>query len=150
MIPAGATTVPAYAFYNWDIPTSVEMPSSVTSIGNSALYDCKNLTSVKMPSVTSIGRDAFKQCESLTSVKMPSVIACDADAFKDCKRLTSVDIGSSITKLFSTFHMCSNLKSVVIRAVEPPQIDNWTFNRCDALTEIIVPAASEATYKEKW
>lgn len=48
---------------------SVEIPDSVTSIGNAAFGGCKNLTSVTIPdSVTSIGDYAFNYCTSLTSI----------------------------------------------------------------------------------
>lgn len=49
--------------------TSVTIPNSVTSIGNSAFGDCNSLTSVMIPdSVSSIGENAFFSCDSLTSV----------------------------------------------------------------------------------
>lgn len=48
--------------------TSIEIPSSVTTIGMSAFYGCW-LTSVEIPSsVTSIGDDAFEYCDNLTSI----------------------------------------------------------------------------------
>jgi len=48
---------------------SYTVPGSVTSIGNSAFYVCKNLSSVTIPAgVTSIADDAFDQCTSLKSV----------------------------------------------------------------------------------
>ena len=42
------------------------LPSSVTSIGESAFWLCSRLTTVEIPtSVTQIGRHAFKGCENL-------------------------------------------------------------------------------------
>ena len=44
----------------------VAIPSSVTSIGDSAFYGCYRLTTMEIPiSVTQIGRRAFKECENL-------------------------------------------------------------------------------------
>ena len=45
------------------------IPNSVTTIGNSAFYECNNLTSIEIPnSVTTIGTWAFSKCSSLTSI----------------------------------------------------------------------------------
>lgn len=53
----------------------VEIGSHVTSIRNSAFYDCNELMNVTIPnSVMSIGDYAFYYCYSLSSVTIPTSV----------------------------------------------------------------------------
>ncbi len=72
--------------------TSITIPNSVTSIGESAFSDCSSLTSINIPdSVTSIGRRAFSYCSSLTSITIPdSVTSIEAYAFSNCSNLNEI------------------------------------------------------------
>lgn len=72
----------------------VIIPGRVTSIGESAFYNCSSLTSVNIPSsVTSIGDWAFAYCSSLTSIEIPSsVTSIGESTFQDCWNLTDIYI----------------------------------------------------------
>ena len=60
--------------------TSLTIPNSVTTIGESAFIYCRDLTSVTIPnSVTSIGRGAFYRCNSLTSIKCLAAVPPSLD-----------------------------------------------------------------------
>ena len=66
-IPNSVTSIGDCAFYNCNSLTSITIPDSVTSIRDCAFTYCNNLTSVTIPkSVTSIGNFAFYSCNSLT------------------------------------------------------------------------------------
>lgn len=95
MIPAGVTSIGNSAFYQCTVLTSVKIPDSVTSIGDSAFADCTALTSVNIPTnVTSIEKFAFLNCKSLTSVTIPDSVTSICDiAFAKCTSLTIVLTG---------------------------------------------------------
>ena len=73
-------------------PVTVDIGTNVTSIGETAFYDCIRLTSVTIPdSVMSIGSEAFLGCNSLTSVTISdSVMSIGADVFYWCTSVTDV------------------------------------------------------------
>ena len=95
------------------------IPNSVTSIGEAAFYECKNLTSVTIPnSVTSIGSCSFEYCSGLTSIVIPnSVISIGSLAFAGCSGLTSLTIPNSVTSIADgAFAWCSGLNSMIVEA----------------------------------
>ncbi len=73
---------------------SYVIPDGITTIGDAAFSDCKNLTSVTIGnSVTTIGNEAFGKCSNLTSVTIGnSVTTIGNSAFPSCYELTSVTI----------------------------------------------------------
>lgn len=118
--------------------TSVTIPSSVSSIGDEAFYECGKLTSVTIPnSVTSIGHDAFYACIRLTGVTIPnSVTSIGEIAFGNCSGLMSVSIPSSVTSIAScAFLGCSSLTSVSIPN-SVTSIGEMAFSRCNELRTV--------------
>ena len=94
------TSIGESAFYNCTGLTSVTIPDSVTSIGSSAFIGCTRLTSITIPdSVTSIGSSAFSGCSSLTSITIPdSVTSIGGYAFQGCRRLKSITFNGTIAQ----------------------------------------------------
>ena len=126
-----------------DLSGAYSVPDSVTSIGNSAFYDCTSLTSVTLPdSVTSLGYDAFSHCTSLTSITLPDSISSIGNyAFESCSSLTSVTLPVSVTSLgYGAFSGCTSLTSVSIPA-SVTSIVNYAFSGCSSLTSVIFPAS---------
>ena len=102
-------------YYNFDV-TSVTIPNSVTSIGESA-FEGLRITSIAIPnSVTSIGMRAFFSCDSLKSIVIPSSVTVIAEStFSWCISLTSVTIPSSVTRIDDgAFYLAISLQSVTI------------------------------------
>ena len=90
------------AFSDCTALTSIEIPASVETIGNTAFSDCSQLATVtfeKGSQLKTIGggyyssyyHGAFSDCSSLTSIEIPaSVETIEATAFKRCSKLTTV------------------------------------------------------------
>ena len=115
-----------------------------------AFGNCGSLTSVTIPnSVTSIGNSAFVGCESLTSVTIPnSVTSIGEYAFFGCDSLTSVTIGSSVNSIeYEAFKGCPNIKTITSLAVIPPDCSEYTFEFVlFDKTQVYVPNTRRAEY----
>ena len=87
------------SFRNQNIKSYV-IPSSVTSIGDSAFLWCRSLSEIVIPSsVTSIGDCAFYGCFSLSEIVIPSsVISIGRGAFLGCSFPNNLGL-----ELFSRF-----------------------------------------------
>ena len=159
----GVTSIGDWAFYDCGSLTSVTIPESVTSIGESA-FSCSGLTSVTLgngvtsigdwafdscsdltsvmigSSVTSIGNYAFAYCRSLTSIAIPDSVTIISDyAFDNCSSLTSMTIPDSVTSIGDyAFVECSDLMSVMI-GNGVTSIGNDVFEWCESLTSVTIP-----------
>lgn len=141
IIPNSVTTIGNYAFYQCKQLTSITISNSVTSIGKWAFYDCNVLKSINIPdSVTSIGEFAFDSCSSSTSLTIPnSVTNVGQSAFSGCSSLTSVIIPDSFTIIaYGAFSGCSGLTSVTIPD-SVTYIKDYAFQDCSHLTSINIP-----------
>ena len=71
----------------------IDLPSSVTTIGESAFEGCSYLKRVTLPAgVTTISNSAFETCTSLETIDLSNVTAIGAEAFKNCTSLSRVSL----------------------------------------------------------
>lgn len=140
----------------------VIVEEGVTSIGESAFYDCENLQEVIISdSVVTIGVEAFGECLSLQDVNIPESVRSIEDlAFRSCTSLKSVVIPDSVTEIGdSAFTGCTNLKNIKLPSglkeidflagctsleqIEIPDsvtsIGYESFSNCDSLKNIVIP-----------
>ena len=127
--------------------SSIEIPSSVTSIGSYAIYNCQSLTSVTINGlvyiddyafmydnnlesvniiggVTGIGLEAFCSCDALRTFTMNETQSrgeIKEMAFLACPALTAITIPGGITCIADfAFHECTSLSTITFKAGAEP------------------------------
>ncbi len=147
-IPNSVTRIGDYAFRECSALTSVtlEEGSNLTSIGDYVFEGCASLTSITIPDyVTHIGEGAFAYCDSLVSIVVPNrVESIQKGAFHECGALTSVTLeeGSNLASIEAyTFEGCSSLTSIDIPN-SVTSIGDYAFHECSALAFITLEEGS--------
>lgn len=89
----------------------------VTSISNAAFYCNNSILTVNIPSsILTIGWRAFAGCYNLTNVNLSyGLVTIDEEAFFECTKLKSIIIPDSVTVIEeSAFDLCSSLNDITI------------------------------------
>ena len=97
-VPDGVRTISAKAFYTTGI-TSINLPNTLSEIGQGAFSFCYNLSKVTIPSsVTKMGRSVFSCCYYLQFAKVESEVV-GASMFHYCWGLRTLILGTKVKKI---------------------------------------------------
>ena len=123
----------------------LRLPGGLLKITNSAFMESK-LIALSIPStVTSIGRNAFYNCYELTELNIPdSVITMDEQCFMNCVKLKHLRLPARLTEVPNRMVAhCSSLETVFI----PATVTTFgydAFEYCNNLKMILCYSGSEA------
>ena len=148
-IPNSVTSIGNSAFASCHNLSSIKIPNGVTSIGNSAFWCSRNLSEIIIPnSVTSIGDSAFDSCHNLSSIEIPnSVTSIGPEAFISCTSLNNIEIPNGVESIeWSTFEGCSSLTSIKIPN-SVTSIENCAFDGCTSLSKVWIPSSVKSIEK---
>ena len=150
-VPASVTVLGEQSFEANDTLTSIVLQPGLTTIEDGALYSCHELKTVNIPStLTSIG-NAFLGYSKVEDVKIPEGITfLDRLFLNDCEELKTLELPSTFTKQWGSDFCanCTALQSVTCKAATPPTLGGGAFeNVVLAGVTLKVPAASVSAYE---
>lgn len=140
-IPNTVTTIDALAFNSCiNLGGTLEIPSSVTSIGDSAFGNCGYSEIILPDSITVINDSTFSNCTNLENFIVPSsVVSIGASAFSSCTNLKHITLNNNITSIGQkAFNACSSLEEIEIPN-SVTSIESETFSGCTKLASITIP-----------
>lgn len=138
-IRSGTTKIADYACFGTNA-VNIEVPASVTEIGNYAFSNSKTLRNIDiLKGTTVIGEGAFEDCISLKKFYAPSSLTVIGNAaFKGCTSLASVIPSTKLTLIGDEAFMgCSSLAGMVVEE-NVESIGDRAFKDCTDLAEIYI------------
>lgn len=97
--------------------SSIDIPSSVRTIGRGSFYGNSNLTNVKIArgGLTEILLEAFRGCVALKNIELPGTLkSIGPSAFESCEGLESIVFPESVTDLQGCLSNCTSLTEVAL------------------------------------
>ena len=128
-IPSTIKTIGERAFNNTGL-TKITVPNTVTTIEASAFRNNKELTTVTLPSgITTLSEYIFYNCPKLTNVAIPLTVTSIGDLAFAMTGITKLNIPSSVKTIGEqAFYYCQNLKGTVTIPKSVTFIGSKAFN----------------------
>ena len=150
-ISDGVASIGRYSFCGCSSLTSIAIPSSVTSIGVSAFYNCSKLKYNEYDNAKYLG-NTENPYVALIKAKNTSITDCTINdstkvigdyAFWDCRSLTSTEIPNSVTSIGDfAFGNCWKLASIAFGDnSQLTTIGEYAFGNCSELASITIPSS---------
>ena len=132
IIPEGVTDIKQYAFYEGRDLTSVDIPATLKSIGNSAFDNCSNLTKINI-------HDIAAWCNIIFEDYTDNPLSYTHDLYLNGEKVTDLIIPDGVTSIEDyAFYGLNDVASVKLPA-SLTKIGNNAFVGCSGLSEITIP-----------
>jgi hypothetical protein len=138
MIPGSVRSIEDYALAATQIE-SIEIPESVTTLGQAVLANCLNLTNATIrPSIQALPILFFGSCVSLANVTLPnSLTGIGNAAFISCSSLTGITIPEGVKSISPSAFQDAGLESIIIPG-GVTTFGDGLFSGCGRLTNVVI------------
>lgn len=137
VIPAsvteGLSAIPKYWMYNKSSLKEIQLSDSVTTMSESSVYNCTNLTDINTGKVTTFGYSSMSGNTNLKSVDLSSATSLGMFCFQN-SGLESVSVPQLCEMVGMCFRYNRSLKTAEICTAGGTS--DGLFNACTALTDV--------------
>ncbi len=139
-----------YAFYGTDV-TSVNVPSTVTAIGNCAFYEVRSLASVEFEEggLLTVGDRAFSNCTGLVEITLPESVTTIGNASFEFTSIKEFVVGKNVTSIgMKAFQNTSMTKLYISKSVKT--IGMYIIDGTDGLTVYCEASSKPSGWDSSW
>lgn len=131
------TNIRNKVFSYCDALETINMPSSVKTVGDQAFRGCSSLKSVNLENVTNIGAQAFELCDLSGDFVFPTaVINLSNNCFRGTKINKDIVIPNTVTSFGGyVFESCVSLKNITLNC-NLNAVPSSTFSGCSGLKSV--------------
>lgn len=132
IVKEGVTGLGDYCFARYyPEVTSIELPSTVRTIGEGAFMECKSLREIQLPSgLLEIPQDCFLECSQLKKIGIPdTVTTIGKNAFRKCENMVQLIIPVQVTVWQNPIKDCPRLKKIVNYSNQQLKLDDCKGNK---------------------
>ena len=142
------TAIAPRAFWQSHI-TEIQIPNSITRIGNAAFADAEELQSITLPLGLKVVSNFMLAGTAVRNVVLPEgVTDIGTGAFEDCSALQTVFLPASLITIGNrAFSYCNNLQEIYSDAATPPlTLDDNAFEGCSGVQVMLADNAATWNY----
>lgn len=139
------TSIPEGAFAYCKNLKTIKLPSTITSIGDEAFYNCQSLTNIEgldKCNLKSIGSAAFSNCKALENLDFSQSTFTDvpSKAFNGCSALAKITLPNTLTTIGGyAFYACYSIPQLDLSNTALTTLENYALYQMRETTKLSLP-----------
>ena len=139
------TNIPKGAFAYCKNLKTIKLPSTITSIGDEAFYNCQSLTNIEgldKCNLKSIGSAAFSNCKALENLDFSQSTFTDvpSKAFNGCSTLAKITLPNTLTTIGGyAFYACYGIPQLDLSNTALTTLENYALYQMRETTKLSLP-----------
>lgn len=139
------TNIPEGAFAYCKNLKTIKLPSTITSIGDEAFYNCQSLTNIEgldKCNLKSIGSAAFSNCKALENLdfSQSTFTNVPSKAFNGCSALAKITLPNTLTTIGGyAFYACYGIPQLDLSNTALTTLENYALYQMRETTKLSLP-----------